>query len=261
MAKCQFCKREFASQQSVRAHLKHCRPYKSLKGRRAVPLGNLSRQTSQEAHLKRLLQGARLNKGPPTVLGPQTRSISGRRGEEEGLPSRSQEQGSQIEDVRREKERRHMEETQKTLERKATEQRIRQVLQKIKSNVVDLYWQWPDVPREAKVQAKLAIEHTLLRLPILDLPYFEIHQIGEAVRDRIYERYHQDQLIQPVQVQKKELTMPMTKVLSGLFICPRCEEEYELDRTPENEAQCVSCHVKLEELDEDADWGDEQTDD
>ena len=27
--------------------------------------------------------------------------------------------------------------------------------------------------------------------------------------------------------------MPMQKVLSGYFECPLCEEEYELDRTPE----------------------------
>ena len=44
--------------------------------------------------------------------------------------------------------------------------------------------------------------------------------------------------------------MPMQKVLSGYFECRLCEEDYELDRVPEQEALCSECHVKLEERDE-----------
>ncbi|MEO7862418.1 MAG: hypothetical protein ABIU05_18695 [Nitrospirales bacterium] len=51
--------------------------------------------------------------------------------------------------------------------------------------------------------------------------------------------------------------MPMHKILTGYFICPTCEEEFNLDRVPEKEAVCADCRVSLEELEEEDDDDDE----
>ena len=45
--------------------------------------------------------------------------------------------------------------------------------------------------------------------------------------------------------------MPIHKILSGFYICPRCDEEFELDRVQERDAICKDCRVTLEELEED----------
>ena len=47
--------------------------------------------------------------------------------------------------------------------------------------------------------------------------------------------------------------MPKRKVVSGMFACPLCDAEYELDRVPEPEAVCDECHVKLEKVEEEDD--------
>ena len=44
--------------------------------------------------------------------------------------------------------------------------------------------------------------------------------------------------------------MPMHKVLTGYFICPRCDEEFDLHRVPEQDAVCQECRVPLEEVEE-----------
>ena len=52
--------------------------------------------------------------------------------------------------------------------------------------------------------------------------------------------------------------MPMHKVLTGFFICPDCENEFELDRMPETKAICADCGARLEALeDEDEDDDDD----
>ena len=51
--------------------------------------------------------------------------------------------------------------------------------------------------------------------------------------------------------------MPMHRVLTGYFMCPRCDEEFELNLVPEKEAVCADCRVPLEELEMDEDDGDD----
>jgi len=161
-----------------------------------------------------------------------------------------------VEDSRQEQLRRE-EERRKQLFQLQQEQRKRQLIQQIKSNVVDLYWQGLDLPTEAKVDAKLAIEKKLLELPILELPYYEIQQVGEAIRDRIYSRYRQSQSVPQIQPQKKEVVMPMKRLLTGLYFCPQCDDDFELDLTPQSEARCPNCRVALEE---DDDQGEDEQD-
>jgi len=114
---------------------------------------------------------------------------------------------------------------------------------------------------EAQVEAKLSIEQKLLTLPILDLPFFEILQIGQALRDSVYGKFRQNQSTHNIHPQKKELNMPITKLLSGLFDCPSCGDEFALDLTPEKEARCPECNVTLEEIEDSGYLEDDQSDD
>jgi len=155
----------------------------------------------------------------------------------------------QIEENRRQVALRTEEERRKQIVQQQQEQRMRQLIQQIKTNVVDLYWQGMDLPTEAKVQAKQDIEKKLHELPILELPYYEVQQHGEAIRDRIYSRYRQSQSVPQIQPQKKEVVMPMKRLLTGLYFCPQCDDDFELDLTPQSEARCPACRVALEEDD------------
>jgi transcription initiation factor IIE alpha subunit len=39
----------------------------------------------------------------------------------------------------------------------------------------------------------------------------------------------------------------MRRLLSGLYFCPQCDDDFDLDLTPESEARCPTCRVVLEE--------------
>jgi hypothetical protein len=144
----------------------------------------------------------------------------------------------------------------------------REVIQQLKLLVVDLYFTWEPIPLEARAEAKMQIERTLSALPLVELPPWERQQLATGVRDRVFAPYRKTLMpgaaaVPPpreistiVHTQPTEVIMPMHRVLTGYFICPRCDEEFELDRMPEKEAVCEDCRVPLEELEEDED-GDE----
>jgi len=264
MAKCGFCKREFSNAQGVRAHLKFCHLYKARgEGPKTLP-SQPRRAVSEEEHLNKLLRGASQSQGARFYS-----SLSASYTKERNLTRFDQPQNSahplprltpgRIEENRRQVELRKEMERRKQADQRQQEQRKRQLVQQIKSNVVDCYWLC-DVPMEARVEAKLAIEKKLFSLQILELPHYEIQQVGEAIRERIYSRYRQNQSVQQVQPTQKENIMAITKLVSGLFICPKCEIEYELDRTHEKDARCSTCHVNLEEVEEE-DWDDTDPED
>ena len=262
MAKCGFCKREFSNAQGVRAHLKHCHLYKG-RGESPKNLPTQPRtQVSEEKHLNQLWRDARHSQGARVYSLPASSYTKERNITRSKHPQNSAHPIPRLTPDRIEENRRQVElEKEKEGERQATqpqEHRKRQLIQQIKFNVVDLYWQGMDLSVETKVGAKMAIEKKLLELPILELPYYEVQQIGEAIRDRIYSRYRQSQSVPQIQPQKGEIVMPITKVLSGFFYCPECDSDYELDRTPENEARCPSCRIALVE---DLDQGEEQDSD
>jgi hypothetical protein len=164
--------------------------------------------------------------------------------------------------------RRQWEALQEEKRRLAAEQRSRdaqhrEVIQYLKLLVVDMYFTWEPIPPEARAEAKAQIERTLATLPILDLPPLERQQIATGVREQVFAPYrksptHNVAAVPPprdvtpttVHSQPKEIAMPMHRVLTGYFICPRCDEEFELDRMPEKEAVCDECRVPLEELEE-----------
>ncbi len=44
--------------------------------------------------------------------------------------------------------------------------------------------------------------------------------------------------------------MSKQRLLTGPFICPSCDAEYDLDHTPEPEAVCEECDTPLEEYED-----------
>ena len=102
----------------------------------------------------------------------------------------------------------------------------------------------------------------------MELPVHELQQLGTAIREKVYRSYrtrevpvfpppHQTATPMTVHHAPREVAMPMHRILSGFFMCPSCYEEFELDLTPEKEAVCPDCGVRLEEFDEEDDDGDE----
>ena len=115
------------------------------------------------------------------------------------------------------------------------------------------------VPAAALADAKVAIERHLPTHPILELPRMEVQQIAVGIRDKVYDGYRTSAGSTPVQptsritsnpLPTQEVTMSKQRVLSGYFICPLCDEEFELDLEPEKDAKCEDCGVPLEELEE-----------
>jgi hypothetical protein len=174
--------------------------------------------------------------------------------------------------LREREERREVQERdaarQQATEKRLREAQRRQLIQQIKWVVIDMFVTWERISPEAIAEAKEEIERKLSTLPILELPVHELQQLGTAIREKVYRSYrtrevpvfpppHQTATPMTVHHAPREVAMPMHRILSGFFMCPSCDEEFELDLTPEKEAVCPDCGVRLEEFDEEDDDGDE----
>lgn len=226
MATCRFCGREFGSRQGVYAHLKSCERYLSRRRRRPqsgrAQLPTLPQVPFRQRHhlMPEALSDAAMSQ--PEIL-------------EELAQLRKEVQGQT---------------PQRQAEHRARQEKIRKEIQDIKWAVVDVHQLPWKVPPEARAAAKIAIERKLQELPVLELPYLELYQIASAVRDGIYKEYTSA----PTKAQpflNPEVLMPKARLLTGWFVCPDCDEAFELDEEPEHEAVCEDCAVPLEELDED----------
>jgi len=266
LARCGFCHREFKSSQSVRAHLRFCRVYHRTPRTPSAP-PRARRATTEEEDLRRLFGSAPPSSRPQ----PASQEIEPRRPTRPSTPRRdfgwSQEQI--VQEVRRQWEARQAEKRRQAAEHQARAAEQREIIQYLKLLVVDMYFTLEPIPPEARAEAKMEIERTLSALLLLELPPWERQQLATGVRDRVFALYRTTltpnaaavppsrELSTIVHAQPTEVIMPMHKVLTGYFICPRCDEEFELDRMPAKEAVCDDCRVPLEELEEDEDGGDD----
>lgn len=260
MARCGFCHREFKSSQSVRAHLRFCQVYQRTPRTPSAP-PRARRATTEEEDLRRLF-------GPPVSASrPQRASqeIEPRRTAQPSTPRRDVgwSQAQIVQEVRRQWEARQVEKRRHAAEQQSRAAQQREILQHLKLLVVDLYFTRDPIPPDARAEAKAEIERTLSALPLLELPPWERQQLAAGVRDRVFAPYRtiptpNAAAVPPpraittiVHAQPTEAAMSMQRVLSGYFICPLCDEEFELDREPEKDAKCEDCGVPLEELEED----------
>ena len=259
MAVCNFCGRSFGSSQGVIAHLRHCASYKQQRQSHSAPPRAL-RVLTDAARIRQLLESvpsyARRPAASPVPRPPALRLIP------RAESNRAHEERAQ--EARRQQEMLQEAQRRQAAEYRARDAQRRTLIQHIKGLVVDLYVTWEPIPAAALADAKVAIERVFAQLPILELPQHELRQIATAVRERVYTRYRQapaqpsvavptSRDVTPVLVppQPKEIVMPMHRIVSGDFFCPRCDEEFALDRVPEQEALCADCRVQLEEFEDD----------
>jgi len=267
MVRCNYCGRVFKSSQSVRAHLRFCRAYQRTRTHPSAPPRARS-DTTEEEDLRRLFGTA----VPARRTHPAPQDIEPRRPARRSTPAHdpgwSREQIRQ--EVRRQWEALQDEERRQAAEQRSRAAEQRSVIQHLKLLVVDMFFTWEPIPPEARAEAKEQIERTFAALPILDLPPSERQQIATSVRERVFATFRRpptptlvvvpsrkDVTPTTVHAQPTEVVMPMQRVLSGYFICPLCDEEFELDREPEKDAKCEDCGVPLVELEEDEDGGDD----
>jgi hypothetical protein len=188
------------------------------------------------AHLKSCPQyQPMIRKRSGVVLGKSLREFS--------LPKAARSHEQIQEDIRRKRE----------FEASDWRFNVRTVVVRLHMDVVDHHGPSSDVPEEGRIRAKAAIEKEVWLIPRLDLlDIMEHHFEGlisraEQIRDREYRRYQ----IETEEIKKRQQEvkkMSKKRILTGDFICPKCEEEFALDREPEDKAFCDFCRIPLEEL-------------
>ena len=256
MATCQFCKRQFGSSQGVRAHLRFCPQYQSLPPR---PSSRQPRRPySQTAHLRQLLADAQ--RANPGITRPPPRQCDHTpRTSNPGEKLRPPQSGepAQASDNRQPSTPAFRSETKPASDQEYAHNQKRQIVQQLKSVVVDGDLRWdPPIPIQAKAAVKLAIEQEFFQLPLLEIPFFELQQRAEALRENLYARYLRKKESSVSISHHREVSMPKTRLLSGLYACDRCNFEYELERVPASDAVCEACGVQLEEVADDAELDD-----
>ena len=162
MATCQFCGRQFANTQAVRAHLKACAAYHGRDQTADSALGRVALGTWPEA----ADAGTELPDGE-----------ADREDRRETARQRAHERSAQ-------------QEAEDFLRREAAQRRARQRRALIQCIKEDVIWygssQHPTIPAEVKAEVLQEIERKLSALPHVDeLPRGELVQIAEGIRDRL----------------------------------------------------------------------------
>jgi hypothetical protein len=210
MAICNFCHREFANAQAVRAHLKSCDAYKASGSRQpseATPLGNdlpsagayagfqepatagfdpvrsIQRQLTTERLRLKLREIERAH----AILDDEAAS---RRNHEAELAARRENRA--LSEKREQEALRRKEEAaaRADLEAKTRHEQIqskrRALIQEVKNEVIAGWGFGLLADSELKARILLEIEKALSPLPVQELPKAELIQIAEAARDRLY---------------------------------------------------------------------------
>ena len=231
-SECNFCGRLFSSKPAVRGHLRSCPQYQVKKRRpENFPIRELSQlQAELKAELPRAAQHRTVAvKVPPNNRYQQDRHSNA--SSQENL--RREQLLYQQSELRRLRE-----------EEEARSRKKRETIQNIKQYVVDGHLLLHDVPVEAKAKAKLEIEQVVGRLPVWELPYYELLQIAQAELDKTYSPYLEAKKeINPFK--QEESAMPKEPLFSGIYVCLDCDIEFELDRATKDELICDECSGKL----------------
>lgn len=266
-AQCKFCGRSFASTQSVRAHLKGCANYLTIKQKREKPQGSPKASMSSPKALPeteiyaeiKLSDGTLVYRGPDGMLYFENarerllyyRDLEVKRNAKDNLRFHDEQTGLQ----RRQKEETHRKRQETDAEQRIQEEkelrerRRRKIIQDIKHTVIDRHIIWPSVSAETKATAKLAIEKTLSTLQVLELPRSELIELAEGLRAKTYSLYHNPKDSKKP-AKKEDCNMGKTELFSGLFQCQVCDSEFELDLATKEELDC-DCGGRLEQVDDD----------
>ena len=162
---------------AVRGHLRTCPQYQVKKGNpESFPSRQLSQlQAELKAQLPRAAQHRNVRVNAPAI---------NRYGQDRHSTVSSQESLRREQLLYQQNEQRRSRQEEEERARKK-----RDTIQNLKQYVVDGHLLLHDVPIEAKAKAKLAIEQVLGKLPVYELPYYELLQIAQAERDKTYAPY------------------------------------------------------------------------
>ena len=157
MVTCSFCKETFKSEQGVRAHMRWCNRYLTEKCKTVTALGSVPKAAITSAATPPA-------QSSPPVPAPDLsaplrefeKAMSGLSTKQEAPPT--------------------------------PQQRLREIVQAAKMQVINHY-RTPvgQVTASLRGAAKLAIERELASLPLEELPFEEVLELAEAMRDRLYE--------------------------------------------------------------------------
>lgn len=204
-ALCQFCGRDFDSSQGVRAHLRFCPDYKHM--RRQLP----RQDTEPKASGLGTGLASNRSRGVPLArrAGPRARQIEpeeagevdesegphqelvdeerehDRRAQQQAEAARQREQAREVARVRAQQET-ETQGRQEAAERQAKEAG-RRTMQQVKDRAIS-WFSLPgyQIPADAQAQALAEIEKELSKLPLGELPEWELTTRAEGIRDRIY---------------------------------------------------------------------------
>lgn len=261
-AHCYFCGRIFSSLQGVKAHLKTCTnyqnkksplrlPYREPKGLpKEVPAKPITRSVTTKITQKHTpfqddavyfdndLQKEKYWHEQEELLRRQKEEQEHRRRQEEAEAGRKRQEESELRKQKGELE---------SMGRKR-----REIMQEVKRSVIDWYISFNVIPSEVKAQAVLEIERVLGTLPVLELPRRELIQIAEGIREKLYAPFKSFSFNTEAYKNKKGEVKDMakTRLFSGIYWCPSCEAEYELDLVSKDKLVCDDCGGRLEELPE-----------
>jgi DNA-directed RNA polymerase subunit RPC12/RpoP len=255
-AQCQFCGRSFSSKQGVRAHLKSCPAYQTAK-RTGTNKESANLHKDSYRVPKSSLPKAERGENASAKFSLEIQDKQRRADEERQRRRKERDDYWQHEAEKAERRRcQQMEEDAIREQKEAEDKRVRkkrEAIQEVKRKVVDWYFSSYSVPAAAKAQVKMEVERVLATLPIAELPLSELIQIGEGIRDKIYAPYENAITAQnkTSQISQEVLKMSRERLISGIYFCPNCNEEFDLHRENEAGLICEECGGRLEETPED----------
>ena len=245
-ARCGFCDRDFRSAQAVRAHLKSCTLYQETKRRKDNPPNTASGTLRQPG---RELPKAKPGKAPdvrPSIEEQARRRKEAARNSQKEINDYWRQEAEKAE-RRRCQERKEAELQRQKDEADSLLSKKRQIVQEVKSRVVDWHFSLHNIPNEAKARVKIEIERVLATLPVSELPITELIQIGEGIRDKVYAPYEKTVDVHK-QPNREEIAMSKERLISGIYLCANCDQEFDIQRETEAGLICEDCGGRLEEV-------------
>ena len=211
-AKCRFCGKRFESAQGVRAHLKSCKSYQQrpekagsvrqpARGSGSLRNGSVGsesdeapdgfdlplRQLQQRLASERVRLQLREVEDAHAELDRQAQAKTEERdrvAEQEAARARTAEKAR--EDARREAQESLLRTQRREAAERERQEKRRSNIQEVKRQVVDCWFEGFGMPSDLKPRIRIAIDDALARRPVDELPFRELVEQAQAIRDRIH---------------------------------------------------------------------------
>ena len=176
MARCSFCGGQFNNAQAVRAHLRHCPNYRRRPGRTGPPIGIQPLGSLPIGRPVPKAEDPQAGRDPVDLDQRPIREI------ERPAPHDGARAWTELHALLEAQEKRRKQEAAEALKQKR-----RQIIQRIKDQVVGR-WSSPGytIPAESRARALMEIERELSARAVEELAEWELGALAEGVRDKHY---------------------------------------------------------------------------